>query len=537
MTGNRFHVSKRQAAAGVIFGIAAALMFLAGGMLEREGYLHAPGGGELAAFAARGAVLSFASCLLLQLAKGKREEAPDAGELQKNAVRLWGLLVLVHLVFLLSVYPGFFVYDASEELAMVQSRQFTTHHPLLHVLVMGGVIQAVHKVTGSYNAGIFVYSLLQVTVIDAVFAFIFARLSMEGAVKGVRRFAVIFFAVCPPVVLFTLCTCKDGIFAAALLVLTVMLRDLIASPQAFLKSKAGAAALVVSAAVMMLFRHNGVYAYLVFAAVFAVYAVFRKMKRAVVIILLPLVMYGLVNTGLTAVTHATSEESQEILTVPIQQLARTYLSSGEDFSKEEKELMLSLMEERDWERYNPKLSDQVKVRFDNAVYRNNRSAFFTMWLRQGRLHPASYLNAWLMTSYGFWYPDAVIDCYRGNTVYTLTYGDSSYFGYETEKPGERRSLIPALDRAFRTLSLEAWPQKTPVLHLILAPGAVFLCWLFCILGILLRGEKARRSGLSGVLPYLPVMLTFLTVLLGPCALPRYVVYLWFGLPLVIHDLS
>ena len=58
-------------------------------------------------------------------------------------------MLLCWLPVLLAVYPGFFVYDAQEEWLQVASRTFTTHHPLVHVLMLGGIICAVHKVTGS----------------------------------------------------------------------------------------------------------------------------------------------------------------------------------------------------------------------------------------------------------------------------------------------------------------------------------------------------------------------------------------------------
>ena len=34
-------------------------------------------------------------------------------------------------------------------------------------------------------------------------------------------------------------------------------------------------------------------------------------------------------------------------------------------------------------------------------------------------------------------------------------------------------------------------------------------------------------------PFLPVFLLWLTVLLGPTYLPRYVLFLWYGLPLFL----
>ncbi len=48
------------------------------------------------------------------------------------------LIFIMYLPVFLAVYPGFFVYDAQDELTQVMTRSFSTHHPLAHVLLLGG---------------------------------------------------------------------------------------------------------------------------------------------------------------------------------------------------------------------------------------------------------------------------------------------------------------------------------------------------------------------------------------------------------------
>ena len=70
-------------------------------------------------------------------------------------------LLLCWLPVFLAVYPGFFVYDAQDEYVQVATRTFSTHHPLVHVLLLGGMVCGGHKLTGSYNPGIACYTVLQ----------------------------------------------------------------------------------------------------------------------------------------------------------------------------------------------------------------------------------------------------------------------------------------------------------------------------------------------------------------------------------------
>lgn len=82
-------------------------------------------------------------------------------------------LILCWLPVFMAVYPGFFVYDAQDEYIQVATRTFSTHHPLVHVLLLGGMICGVHKLTDSYNLGIACYMVFQMVLAAGVFTFLF----------------------------------------------------------------------------------------------------------------------------------------------------------------------------------------------------------------------------------------------------------------------------------------------------------------------------------------------------------------------------
>ena len=263
---------------------------------------------------------------------------------------------------------------------------------------------------------------------------------------------------------------------------------------------------VLSALAMMLFRKNGVYAFAVMAVVLLFYVnkcfyggkIFgdlRSLKKAgekqylrKMLFLLTVIFasYFLINSVLILALHAKNEENQEILTVPIQQLARTYKFNPEVFEQDDVEALHEVLPEEALLLYNPKLSDPVKVHFQNQVYDANRSRYAKLWLKIGLKKPLSYVNAWLMNSYGFWYPDTVIDVYSGNQVFTFTYADSSYFGYEVEEPGYRDSKIPWLDQAYRKLSLEISQERCRSIRCCIrqeaSSGGSPSCSLTCCIG-------------------------------------------------------
>lgn len=442
---------------------------------------------------------------------------------KKRAILTICFLLLCWLPVFLAVYPGFFVYDAQDELIQVQTRNFTTHHPLPHVLLLGGIISAVHKLSGSYNAGIAVYTLLQMCLMAGVFTYVVYYMKKIGIRRFLRGASLLYFGLFPVNVMFVLCSAKDGIFSGAFLLLLVALTDMVKNREKFFAGWRGPLLFCGSAVVMMSFRHNGMYALLVLVPVLLIYM--KKYRKKLTWMLgASFAVYFLLTAGLTAIFSAEDSESQEMLTVPIQQLARTWKYDGESMTEEQKETLYEILPAEVLQYYTAKVSDGVKIGFNNEAFQENPVKYLKLWAEVGMAHPFTYLNAWFMTSYGFWYPDTVIDVYRGNGVFTFTYEDSSFFGYEVEQPGVRESKLPWLDEGYRKMSLEIAQQKVPVVSMLFSPG--FLFWVFAFTA----GYAFYKKQYELLIPFLLILLLWLTVILGPTYLPRYVVVLWFALP-------
>lgn len=441
-----------------------------------------------------------------------------------NCVLIFAIMILCWLPVFLAVYPGFFVYDAQDEFLQVASRNFTTHHPILHVLLLGGVICAVHKVTDSYNLGIACYIIMQMLFVAGGLTYLLYYLQKKQVAKWIRVCSLIYLSLFPVIVMFTLCSAKDTIFTIALLLLVLAMLEMGIDEKTFFAKKSWQIFFVISAMTMMLFRKNGVYAFLVMIPILLVFH--KKVRKKLLILLLVSVIgYFVVNAGLNTVFHAENSENQEILTVPIQQVARTYKFCPEVFSQEDVDILHEVLPEDALLLYNARLSDPVKIHFDNQAFSKDKSRYAALWLRIGLKKPLSYINAWLMTSYGFWYPDTVINVYSGNSVFTFTYQDSSYFGYEVEEPGYRDSKIPWLDEMYRKMSLEIEQEKIPVFSMLFSPGCLFWCFAFVFSYVFYR----RKYHI--LMPYCMILLVWLTVILGPTYLPRYVLIFWYALPL------
>ena len=454
-----------------------------------------------------------------------------------NFFYIWAMIFLFWMPVFFALYPGAFVYDATEEYVEVISRQFTMHHPLLHVLALGGIVHLFEYIGAGANLGIAVYVLLQMLVMSAALSFVVRSLQMWGVTKRYAFLTVLFFSIFPLFPLYAVCTAKDSLFTVFLLVAIVSMGNIIRSTDTEKEpvsttSMSDMVIFLVSSTLMMMLRNNGLYAYAATALISAMTLIISRRQKPVAFsgttarLLILMVLSIVLSLGGTRIlklaTGATDGEHQEMLTVPIQQLARTYTYSPEAFTPDEEALLKAFIPEDYLTTYSPRISDVLKSGFDNQYYESYRALFYRLWLTIGARCPLTYLNAHLGTAYGYIYPDALNNVYKGNTMNTFTYTDSSYFGFETEPPGIRDSMLPALELLIEKFSLTLFQQKCPVLSMLFAPGFLFWVFLFVLVGYVDRKNLPMM---------LLVLMTFATVLFGPTTLVRYVLILWYITPL------
>ena len=460
------------------------------------------------------------------------ERTVRAGHADKGVFLISFLIIFVlYFIVFLGVYPGFFVYDAQYELTETITRSFTSQQPILHVLFMGLIVQGVHSITDNYNTAIAVFILIQMTLVSLCWSTLVSELNKDMLSKKGAIIFSIYLGLFPVPVMFSLCSAKDGLFGACLIILFILTQRIIDDFAAFLQNRRQIILFVLFSALLMMLRPNGVYAYILFAVVLVLYLTGRRnifIFGAVLILSVCISLFA--NKFLLWATHAENYGVKDALSMPIQQIARLYSYDKDTLTASEIDEIAAFIPEEALKRYNPKCADPVKIDFNEEAFSASPLEFIELWIRLGIKHPGAYINAQGMTSYGLWYPGATIDGYKGNQVFTFVYGDSSYFGYETEEPGVRNSYIPFIDSFYKWISLDPTIQKIPVISLLFAPGFVLWIVLFCICYFIYIGQGSKA------IPYLLAMFVLLTCLIGPMSLVRYSFFLWILAPVCLCSL-
>lgn len=426
---------------------------------------------------------------------------------------------VMYVVALLACFPGVFSYDCYEEWMMVAENSITNHHPALHVLILGGLTEFSQNAFGNGNVGILVYVILQIAFSLFVVRRLAVFLEERDTNNLVKWISLLFLSLSPVVLMFITATTKDTIFCLFELWFIICgLRVLRKCDKLSWKLMAET---VVSAVGTMIFRKNGIYIATVALFLMLILAGHAR-KKMLLIIGVSIGIYIVYNLGIYNLVGVTKGKSAEMLSVPIQQLSRTYNFDYDELSDTEKAMILEYMPEEYISSYIPSTADAVKMGFNSELFDADPIRFIKLWAGVGVKHPLSYINAFMANTVDFWYPLAKIDGYRW--LYGLDQSISTFFDYRVAPPGEQVVLIKPVHDLLYKLSTDYDVTQKIYTSIFLSPGWYILIWIWSI-GVKAGDKKGR------VFFNIVMLLSLLTVMAGPMALVRYVLIFYFALPL------
>lgn len=473
--------------------------------------------------------LSVALHMLFALLEKTESKYEAESGFRKSHVVLWLLLaVLLFLCWMpcfLAAYPGFYHYDAFSQVpqALYSEVPYSAHHPLIHTLLMGKIISFGYHQGIDLNSGIALHSMFQMSVCAMAFSFAVCYIRRISA-GWLYKAAFCYYALFPPVAMFAMSTTKDTLFSVLLLFTVIFLYDMFCDVSAFFHSKWKIFRFFGSVVLMCLFRHNGVYAYFCIIP-FLIMLQKRYAKQILVLSGAAVLSYIAVSRCLVWALDAGEGSAEEMLCVPMQQVARVYADyGGEAFSEEELSLIYKGISEADLLHYNPFLADYIKNYFDYTVIQDNPSAFLAIWIRKSVRYPGSYLNAFLDNTYQAWYPGTSIISNPADT-------QTAYFEMNMCAGGYRDSKMPGLLQFYSKIACEFYYQKIPVIRLFFSIGAMFWVALFTFAYAWYRRNRPVWIAVLLILCYC------LTVLAGPVSLVRYYLILFYGFPLCVGFLA
>ena len=491
---------------GIVLSLGAAMYALfaaCGDQIQHTGACDVP----RALLIAAALFLPAAGALRLLLGAGEkaaevREEKPFC------AKRAFWLILFCYLPMFAVAYPGSFAYDVPFQLRQVFTGAYSTHHPLLHTLLMGGCV-ALGRAAGNINLGAALYTVIQMTLLAACFAAVCASLARSCSSRW-AKIGTAFFALYPLHMCFAVNATKDVLFSGLFALTLALALEAVCLRQ---MGKKRAAGLALCGAGMMLLRNNALYAVIVWLPLLALLCRRRGVKL-IACMLAAVVGLSAANGAMKTITGAGEGNLSEMLSIPIQQLARARNLAQDRLTAEECAQMDLYMPEESWRLYDPTISDPVKFPFNTDAFVADKAGFVRLYLSVGAKCVDVYIDALLAHTLAFYYPYSEY----GVSGYYLQMGVSAE---QTEQwcDFEWISQSGPLHRVLEALSWRLGARgamQIPVVGWLLNMGVIIWLMLFFVLREAYAGRWARFA--VGLLP----VLLWGTFLLGPVMAGRYI---------------
>lgn len=433
---------------------------------------------------------------------------------------MWGIHMLSYIPIFLNQWPGNFVFDAQYQLSEVCNDSYSTHHPLLHTLLMGTMYKLGLKM-GNVSAGYQFYTLIQMLVLTSAFAYLLLYLYRKAVPRCIRIGVLLWFALFPMHSAFAISATKDVLFAAFFLYFALFLFRLLHERESF--ARCSFAGMIVSGVLMSLLRNNAVYALCAAGLILLLYLKpLRARLQFLVSLAAILLLTSLCSRGLIAYTEARSPDTnREMMCVPLQCLARVASYRGAELDPALYEEICMYIQEEDIPSYNPYLADAVKKMANESLLRDNKLNFLKLWLKVGLQFPDEYLESLITNTMGYWYP-----LNQGKYVSADIAVYHTLIGVEQEII--KHDYFPPADGYYNWLFFYENYHELPVIGYLFR-NAPYV-WLLVL--ALLWSIYKKRYGLLmwGMLP----LMYLGTCFLGPMAALRYIYCLIVCMPLLLY---
>lgn len=411
-------------------------------------------------------------------------------------------------------FPGNLCYDVLGEIGMAMGEvPITSHHPLLHILLVGFFIK-IGEMIGNISIGLFMYIIFQSVMLALALAGTIAWLKKEKACSDMMLLVILgIYCISPMYSNMASTAIKDVPFMAAVVWYVVLLAEM-AFHRERIKDRKFIVIFVVVSVLTCLLRNNGLY--MVALSGVAITVAWWKnaehnvgIRLALALIVLPIVFSKLIDGGLMVATKADKGSAIEALSVPLQQSAR-YLQLYKDELTDEEITVYNntFVDYREAAAaYDPGLADPVKT---FAYYGKEKgtlslSSYLSIWFKDFFKHPVVYFEAFFAHVYG-WFDPAIPNAPR----------------YEVEESVFGTGLsIPQKIMLF----YYRFAEKITPLNVLQNVG--IYTWLLFILLRILKDENKNIRCLTA-----PLVISLLICMASPCFYghPRYAFPYMFTLP-------
>ncbi len=320
-------------------------------------------------------------------------------------------------------------FDTAVQLNECVSGRFTRDNPIFLTLMLDAAIGAF-----GMKAGLWAFSVLQMSIFAAACAYATAAIAELGAGKFWIWAAALFFALHPFNAVYAVAPGKDTFLAAFCLLYAVVAGRLATGK---LKLDWRGAALLFAAMSGMFFSKNvGVVAG-VMSVPFMLFAVGKNRARFLLAAVAAFAAFYCASRIAESSMKLSGGKPVDMYSSLVQQAARIAAVHGGELPQETTAKLSKLMPFKDWgQRYDPHIADPVKGGIDKAEFVANRPDYLKLWLGMAAKYPLTAFDALACGSAGYWHCDVIY-----GTIPHSTYAESR----QAMADAGRQVFLPQID--------------------------------------------------------------------------------------------
>lgn len=444
----------------------------------------------------------------------------------------WILIFVAWIPGFLASFPGIYGYDSIYQVNYYVKHQIILHHPLIHTYLLGFCVITLGNFFHSIEVGMAIYSVFQMLCLSFCFSTACSFLRRIKTPQIYQIIILLLFMFLPTNMLMSFSSTKDVIYAGTLAVLIVLISALTLNNN-ILKKKSFIVGLILISFINIIFRSQGIYVFVI-SMIIGMILNREIRKKLFLIFLCILLLYGIYSGPITKLAGGIKEDStQEMMSVPIMQLYRAVHYNNKELSKKEKKDIAKYIPNINNDINNIAISDGLKNTFNSDLFKKYPKQFILLWAEVGKKCPTAYFDGFTRLSIGLWYPDMNYRDPKAYHPYWEYLNTPSYFeGRKWIVP--KRIVLPGFNNLSSFLDKMTYYntyQKIPVISMLLSSG--FAVWIMLLTIVYYIYKKSYHF----LYPVAFLFFLWLTLLLGPVVLYRYVYPIVVCLPIVLGLIS
>ena len=457
---------------------------------------------------------------------------------KKNFFKIFGVLLFFGFLGWLALYPGLYGYDAGYEIMQMQYEDvtITTHFSVSYSWFLYIFVNLGNLLFKSYTVGFAMYSFVQMLIMTYITTKICIFAYKISKCKKLLLISILFFCIFPLHIIMMVSAAQDTLFCGILALLIIESYNLVTEPSVYWSKIINPLKYVILILLLCMTRNNGLYIMMI-PAFLTVFFIKEYKIRSIAIYIIAILLFFIYKGPIfKSINVVEGDTIREMLSIPCQQIARSYIHNGNIYSENDVEMLNQFFSNRDEELFkyyeiNQSISDSVKGTLNDEFLEENKGEFIKFYLEHLIKDPENYVEGFLLNSVGFWYP---------NKVYPDTRIYHPYIEFEMldAKKYDDRYIEIERQTKFRwyyekmqTLVKDNNYLNIPVVSSLFTCGTYFILFLFTIFYLVYRKSFKMLYPLSIILGY------YLTLLLSPVCIFRYCYGLVLSAPIMISILT